>query len=368
MSSLHFASIAGAPRDRGRQYGETLRAAIIARDAEWKAHIGRHSPMSPDAFIARHLQSTGYLETARRWTPDLVQEIEGLAEATGLSFEHLFAAQLMDEEWLFWETLDKPHHCSSLGLASPQFAAAAQNMDLPCWMNGSQTLLHIADERGRQSLVLTAAGMVGLCGMSSAGFALAVNTLSELPSSTTGLPVAFVARGVLQQESLAAARDFLLRVPHAAGQNYLLADAHVVEDYECSAEGKLRFVPATARGQAAWHTNHPLAGGAVVHTQELEATGGVANSKARMAALDAAFAAAAGEIDLDTFKATLCSRSDAAYPISRTHEAHSHHGFTFASVIWEVQPRMQAHVAPGPPHETGYRIFGLQADHAAAAE
>lgn len=365
---MHTLQIGGSARQRGQQYGEGLRAAILERDSAWKAHIGRHSPIAPDEFIARHLQSTDYLAAARRWTPDLVEEVEGIAEASGLSFAHVFAAQLMDEEWLFWETLEKPHHCSSLGMAAAGFALAAQNMDLPCWMNGSQTLLHVTDETGLESLVLTAAGMIGLCGMNSAGVGVAVNTLSELPAAKDGLPVAFVSRGLLQRPNLAAARDFLLAVPHAAGQNYVLADRQTVEDYECSAEGKSRFIPRAARGQACWHTNHPLAGGHVVHTQDVEATGGVANSKARMRTLDDRFGAKGGAWSIEAAQAALRSRDDGRYPVSRSFEAHSHQGFTFASVIWELAPQLRAHVAPGPPHEVDYRTIDLGGGQRLAAE
>ena len=368
MSGLHTIHLSGSPRSRGQQYGEGLRAAIIARDAAWKEQIAQHSGLTPGIFIERHLQSTDYLSAVRRWTPDLVEEIEGLAEGSGLDFAHVFAAQLMDEEWLFWGTLEKPHHCSALASARPGFALAAQNMDLPCWMNGSQTLLRITGESGLESLVLTVAGMIGLCGMNSAGLGVVVNTLSELPSASDGLPVAFVSRALLQRASLAEARDFLLAVPHAAGQNYVLAGRDSVEDYECSAAGKARFSPPAAQGSAVWHTNHPLAGGRAVHTQGVEATGGVANSLARMATLDTRLGPAGGAVTMEAARAALCSCDHPQYPVSRAFEAHSHHGFTFASVIWELAPQLLAHVAPGPPHTIPSTLHKFNAGLRQAAE
>ena len=361
----HVLHVSGNSRERGRQYGEGLRAAILQRDARWKEHIGIFSGIDPNEFIAAHLAGTNYLPAVERWTPGLLDEVRGMAEGAGLSFEHAFAAQLMDEEWLYWEAFRGRHHCSSLASAAPtvDFALAAQNMDLPAWMNGSQTILHLEDPAtGLESIVLTVAGMIGLCGMNNAGLAVVVNTLSELPSATDGLPVAFVSRGLLSHKSLADARRFLYEVNHAAGQNYILAGRLSVEDHECSAEGKNRFRPTQAVGEAVWHTNHSLAGGHVVHTQELAATGGSANSHARMDTMNARLGATGGAWDMATAISALCNRDHADYPISRRFEGGvSDHGFTFASVIWELAPALRAHVAAGPPHDTAYQTFGIKA-------
>lgn len=45
------------------------------------------------------------------------------------------------------------------------------------------------------------AGMVGLCGVNSAGVAISCNNLSQLNHKTSGLPVAFVVRGILQRST-----------------------------------------------------------------------------------------------------------------------------------------------------------------------
>lgn len=361
MALPHVVHVAGPPRQRGRQYGEALRKEIIERDAAWKEHIGALSGARPRKFIAAHLATSDYLTPARVHTPWLVDEVAGIAEGSGLSFTDLFAAQLMDEEWLFHAAFRGRTHCSSVGTARAGFAAAAQTMDLPQWMDGFQTLLHVSDETGLSALVLTAAGMVGLCGLNSAGLGLAVNTLSELPSATSGLPVAFVARGLLTRRSVAEASSFVQAVPHAAGQNYVLADRTAAVDFECSAAGVVAFRPATAAPASVWHTNHPLAGGPLAHREELEATGSKANSRARLAALKARLSPTGGAADLVAVKAALASQDDAHYPISRPRHAPADHGFTFAAVIWQVAPELRAHVAPGPPHESAYQTFTFSA-------
>ena len=67
------------------------------------------------------------------------------------------------------------------------------------------------------------AGMIGLTGCNDDGLAVVVNNLDMLPASPTGLPVAFVLRGILERRTLAAAVDFVSQVPHATGQHYGIA-------------------------------------------------------------------------------------------------------------------------------------------------
>ena len=53
-------------------------------------------------------------------------------------------------------------------------------------------------------MVFTAAGIIGLMGVNDAGVGVVVNNLAMLPSSTTGLPVAAVARGVIDHDERAS--------------------------------------------------------------------------------------------------------------------------------------------------------------------
>src|SRR5204862_7422542 len=105
-----------------------------------------------------------------------------------------------------------------------QPAFAAQNLDIPAEAHGFQVLLRVRDEsRGLQTLVVTESGLVAAAGMNSARVAITCNTLLQLRPCRAGLPVAFVVRGVLMQKDQAAALAFLQGVPHASGQNYIVA-------------------------------------------------------------------------------------------------------------------------------------------------
>src|SRR5689334_20083830 len=123
-------------------------------------------------------------------------------------------------------------------------------------MDAAQATVPNDDGEADAATVLTAAGMIGLTGVSVAGLGVCVNTLAMLNHSGDGLPVAFVMRGALSAGSVAGAARFLSRVPHASGQHYALADPDGVAGYECSAAGAVR---SDGGGARFCHTNHPLA-------------------------------------------------------------------------------------------------------------
>ena len=171
--------------------------------------------------------ATNHLEAARKWTPDLVEEIEGIAEGAGVDFSVLWAFQCQDES--YWFNTDQighflqqsdPNRCSSLGFKGNGDTPTilAQNLDTPSIYNGAQTLLHIHyPDSDLQSYVVTEPGLVGICGLNSSPLGVCQNTLAtKLNYSPTGLPAMLVARALIDQPDLESARQFLHEIVHAS--------------------------------------------------------------------------------------------------------------------------------------------------------
>lgn len=367
MSVLHVLEISGSPRERGWGHGEELRDLVRERDRRWRTALEDAAGVSSDIFIERFLQETRFVPAIERWAPDLLDEVRGLAEGSGLPYDSVLAAQFMDEEWWFVEQFKGLHHCSSLGARDPggRRALAAQNMDLVTWTDGLQTLLRMRGPgQDDETYVLTMAGMIGLCG-TTPRLALCVNTLGDLRSRPDGLPVAFVARTALAQGTRKAAVDFLGRVPHASGQNYVVVDAEGVTDLECSAGGAAE-VPG---GDLVWHTNHAIASSDRDREPD-ETAPGRRNSRCRMASLDGRLGGA-GAVDVAAAKQVLSARDDPGFPVSIPAFFAKERGtgfFTFASVVYEVGDSPAVYVAPGAPCTVPYRTFafGPAAERAAA--
>lgn len=265
--------LSGDGRARGRTHGEEVRSLIATSMERWRDRIEQITGRSSDDHVARFLGASRLIDAVRKGSPDLYDEVLGIAEASGQPLDDVFAYNFMDEEWRYSGT--SAIGCSVVGIEGESGVLLGQNMDLPASMDGSQVLLHISgDDDDPEQFVASAAGMIGVLGVNREGVACCVNTLAQLPSALEGMPVAFLIREVLRRRTRAEAGAYLRSVRHASGQNYAIADRHGIDSYECSSTGVSARPTA---GPVLVHTNHPLwtAGAAEVAAKpdELELSG-----------------------------------------------------------------------------------------------
>jgi hypothetical protein len=345
----------GAPFDRGRAHGRALQAQTHAHLAAWLSSLETSGVGEPRAYVAGMLAQTDFLSAIRAQTPDLLSEVEGIADGAEAPVELVFALQLLDEEWAHrvrTRAAAGLEKCSSAAIAGPDDAWIGQNMDLGTYTDGAQAALDIAAEGERPpAMVFTVAGMIGLMGVNAAGVGVCVNSLPQLPSARERLPVAFVVRRLLQATSLAEAAALVQALPHATNQHYLLAAPDGVRSFEASAAGVVEYRPSGA----GWvlHTNHPLAaaGGD-------EDAGYRENSQARLASLSARLGGAATAFA--PLAEALCACDDPRHPVCRAAGASALAGFTTGSMISRLAPGgVTTWISPGPPREMGYAAFDL---------
>jgi predicted choloylglycine hydrolase len=352
---LKVLHLSGSPYERGLQHGRRLRTEIGKLVSLWKEDLGRQAKTDPDSLIKRFLAETNFMPAIQKWTPDLLDEVKGIADGAGLPFETMFAFQLVDEMWVY---LDQPAagHCSSMGVvktgAHPAYVA--QNMDLEAFRDGFQVVLHIA---GNQSLpeqfVFTSAGLIATNGVNNRSIAIACNTLLQLSASRDGLPVAFVVRGVLAQTSPEDAVKFIKGITHASGQNYILGASDRVFDFEASARKVVEFRPAVD-GSIVYHTNHPLANDDLKpwHLKQMASLSPEERSKGdsetRLASVKQRFLKPASGIDEGVIKATLRSRDSDLHPVCRSRKEGDPF-FTFGATIMTLSDTPCLEVTMGPP-------------------
>ena len=342
VAADRIVDVSGSGRARGRAHGELLRDRIGGALERWDAEAGQRMGITAAEHLAGLLGATRFLPAIEAATPELLEEVRGIAEGAAVSFERILAYNLMDEEWWYSQARGHRHACSVVAIPAGEGRGAllAQNMDLPEVMDGGQTILRSTAPDGRQTVVLTAAGMIGLTGCNSDGLGVCVNTLSMLNHSAEGLPVAFVVRGLLERRSLAGAEAFLRAVPHASGQHYAIASDGDAAGFECSAGG----VVASDGGQGRfWHTNHPLAS-RDLDPADADPTG-TADSHGRLARL----AETGPEID----STGDCERllADKRAPLCVAPEA-EHNWLTFGSIAMDLSSPPTVRIAPGPPDRT----------------
>jgi isopenicillin-N N-acyltransferase like protein len=343
VTSQAIVECRGDGRERGRAHGEALRERIGALLERWDAGVAARLGRPAQTLVSGLVETTGFVAAIERHTPDLLDEVRGIAEGAGVAFDRVLALNLMDEEWWFTAPSEPRDACTliAVGPAQGRPTVLAQNMDLPEVMDGAQAILRYGDGAGRGGTVLTAAGMIGLTGVSSAGLGVCVNTLAMLNHSREGLPVAFVMRGALAADSVARAAEFLARVPHASGQHYALADPTEVAGYECSAAGAVR---SDRGGGRFCHTNHPLASTDLDPAVPAE---GREDSHVRLGAIESVAGDVATGADCERAladrEAPLCVIPEPDRP-----------WITFGSIWAELGDAPRVRIAPGPPDRTAW--------------
>lgn len=367
---LRKIEVRGGPRQRGRIHGEVLRPLVREHLERWKDAVRADVGVDPETYVETILRETNFIPAAERWTPDLLEELRGIAEGAGTDFRYTFVRALSDEEpWYRRERyLAKAGEkgCSSVGVdpRPGQPALVAQNMDLPKWWDGHQVLLHVVDpESAVEALVFTVAGKISLCGINSAGVAICCNGLSQLSFALDGLAEDFVVRGFLARPSLQEGLAFMHAVKHASGQNYMVgAPGMTVRDLEVSANQICEYRPSGCADRV-YHTNHPLVNPDQEPWRRL--AGGLSDADRRrffhgttyerFPVLEATFGDPARPATIDGIKAAL---SDHEGPVCRHGEVEGRYDhFTLGCLIMELTGSPRLHVAPGPPCRTPFQLF-----------
>lgn len=355
----------GAPYTRGLTHGRTLKKEINEVVGRWKTHLETKHKMKVAEFIEKFFQKTDFLSAIKRWTPELLEEVRGIADGAEVDFNAMLLFQLLDEEWAHGGEV-AGERCSDIGVnrQGTRPAMVAQNMDITGFYNGYQTLLHIKyPNSDLETMVFTVAGLIGLNGVSNKPVGVVVNTLSQLTHSTDGLPVAFVIRGLLEQKSQRDAIKFLHRVKHASGQNYIIGGKEKVYDYEASANKVVRYIPFK-NAQVVYHTNHPLANDdysdkyrrwLTTNDPGKVATG---NSGVRFQSLERRMRNNSSALDIDAFQSTLKSRDSDQHPVCKTYQSDDT-SFTFGSIVMILSEKPELRLAAGSPDSAEYVAFSF---------
>lgn len=369
-AEMPMIQLSGAPRERGFYYGKTAQKLIAEVVESWRSDLGRYGKngnkkyqaIDPVKYQASFYAQTDYLSAIEAWTPGLLEEIKGIAEGSGQSFEDILALHLIDEEWVFglhWG-LDKPiSKCTAFGVTSSheERSYAGQNMDVSSWVENKQVLLRVrAFNNAPEALLFSFAGGMGLNGLNANGLGVTCNTLSQLQHSTRGLPVAFFVRELLAKQNIDDAEHFLRTAPHASGQNYILSSRGDMRCFECSGNSVDRYSPEKYHGSV-FHTNHPLVNPDESELLPPEKRLGK-STLARLDSISSRLGDPAKSLDLNACKVALSAHDDPLYPVSRnTNKEDSSIGFTAGCSIYELGEVPRLHLAAGPPCETDFVSF-----------
>ncbi len=358
---LNQITLSGRGYALGLQHGQKLKKEVAEIVGLWKKSTSRALRKDADVVLEEFFAYADFTKTIKELTPDLYDEVRGIADGSGQAFNDIFVLNLLDEFWVFIENPEN-HHCSDVGVpsvnGSPSYVA--QNMDIETYTDGYQTLIRLeAAGDSPEQLILTHPGLIALNGMNARGVGVCVNTIMQLNASASGLPVAFMIRKIIDSTEKADILSFVQQSPHASGQNYIIGVRGEVYDFEASANKVVRFKPENENGTV-YHTNHPIVNDDIKPRHERFAPNQPenqlplrSNSYVRLNALQKRMNSTPQVTD-ELIKATLRSKDDPNNPVC-VNRREGRFGFTFASVIMTLTGQPFLQITAGPGDESEYK-------------
>ena len=375
-----YLEIEGSAYERGKIHGEALKKHIPRMNL-YEEMFRYFGYTSFDLFAKDVLDKTSFLSTTKKWAPDLIDEIQGIADGAKIEFNSMFVRQLIEE--MGWyaklrasrENLDKlkaefkktkSQQCSALGVfdQTQGYPIIAQNADnSPAWV-GLETLIHAKDPSSSMEWYhITYPGLIGIYGMNNCSVGVCGNTLSPiLKKSTDGLGALFIFRIILNQKSLEDAVDIIQKLPHASGVNYLFGDRTGVVDYECSPNLVKQYLPNQSSTRV-YHTNHPIEN-IDLDDEYIELLNDInfygdygfenwrLDTKTRLDCLKHNLQDNSSLISVEMIKKILSSHEEMDHPICR-HNLPSG-AYTNMGLIMEPSKSPKLHISFGPPCKTAF--------------
>lgn len=356
LTQFNIVEINGSNYERGYIHGKTLQPIIQKIIGAWSENIKIQTGLTLDQYANRIRNETLLIKAIQTHAPDLLEEVHGIADGAALPRIILEAWQYLDEhEWFIKDfVLSKKEStgnaCSTFGFKNKSNLILGQNLDIPSYKDGIQTILKFKDTSGLSSIIFTQAGALASLGANSSPLAMCVNSLTQLAYRIDGLPVTYLIRKILQNNTLQAATNSLKSLPHATGHNYLLGDSNQFFNYECSAN--LKVLTQKDNSSFVYHTNHTLANkdnrSVLTNEAQLALEQRIKESSLpRYQCL---------ENDLSTHKDMSVLQAKqllATKPVSISINRNLKQ-FTFISAIFDFGSKSQVWAAPGAPEEYSY--------------
>jgi isopenicillin-N N-acyltransferase-like protein len=256
-----------SPREWGRIHGESFRGEIASL-----ADIRIYLCTKVGAFAGRDLvlaAAKAHLPVLERYHAGLYAELIGIAEGAAVSPEAIVVANHytdlrdLDPDPKTWQPAPIGDGCSTIYAETATGRVLAQTWDMHATAIPYVMLLSVPESAdGPAAQLLTVTGCLGMCGMSSARVAVAINNLMTT-DATIGVVWPAMVRRALHETTAQAARDAIMKSPIGSGHHYFVADREWAFGLEASGTKRrevYRRDPARDYEVAPryFHTNHAL--------------------------------------------------------------------------------------------------------------
>ena len=304
--------LAGAPHDRGVQYGRQA-APEIARS------VGHYGAQAAALGLDYHRLAQivrEYLPVLESFDHRQIEEMRGIAAGAEISFEQIVLVNARTELLQFarhpalLESLKarEPDGCTGV-VVRPQATRDKQlihahNWDWKVESAESCVILRIHTEDGPDILTFTEAGALARFGFNARGICITANGLDcDRDYRRAGVPLALIRRKVLEQAHLALALRIAYCTPKSGSNNLIISHAAsgLVYDFECAPDETFMVEPQNG---VLVHANHWLSPVALAKLQECAMADAPSTFYRDLRAREA-LAAKAGDVTLEDVTAVM---------------------------------------------------------------
>ena len=249
-------------------------------------------------------RSKKYLAHCEKSTPELIEEIKGMAEGSGKTFEDLFAINCFEE--LMFEVGQKKNTCTGVAVA-PDYTTdncvyLGHNEDWLSAEKGHQYIIHAFPDKEPEYIAMTYGAALSGTGMNAAGIAQSSNSQGHIDFKEEGIPCVFVARKVLSASTIDEAVAYATMADRATGMNLLIVDD---KGAMYSIETSALEHSAIKNRKYAIHSNHYISSDMQKYTEEEDK-----DSLRRYGLAKELVFASLKKIDLNALKAILSNHGD----------------------------------------------------------
>ena len=348
MKPMRFVEISGGPGERGAAHGRALSDPIGEFYDRWMRNAAESARPIREADAVAYALSL--LPESRTQAPELVEEVEGIAEGAGVAFEKVWFLNCFDEAagYHVYKGLNAGRACTTFAATGHSTTDGTtyvgQTWDIDEWYDS--VLLSIAPSDGEIGvLTYTHPGVVGGSGINANGVALVWNSM-HATDAHQGVPVPFLVRRALQAPKLSDAIPAVLGPVRAIGFNFILGADFGAVNVEASA---LRH-HVTYIGRHLAHANHYAEPELLAIEANKTYQGSSFIRSGRMGQL---LDQVAGHIDLETCQRLLRDHANAPASICAHPDLPKYCHHTQAALLYVPADRAM-YITEGPPCQTEF--------------
>ncbi len=217
-------SVAGSHRELGRAYGTQSKDAVRSA-AGLYASFASMFGVTPD-IVALHVEP--YKAVLVKHLPWVLEELEGLAEGSGVALNDLLVVNARSE--LISRLGASMFECTSVAVTPHRSEdgrpRVAQNWDWLTLMKDLPIVLSAKPDDQPAYVTFCEAGQLAKIGVNERGLAVGLNFLTtpEGQRDRVGVPIHLLLRVILAEDDITGALGALLELPIGGGAHFLLAD------------------------------------------------------------------------------------------------------------------------------------------------